>query len=205
MTVRGSQRAVTPDPSKRRDGREAEGAPLLREYGSKAHRGFESLSLRHYPPRFPPSFLEQSAHRGVVRGRTWARDASTRGRGVGRFGPRPDGTASGARGGKRGVGRVELPGESALGRMDGCGSLGALGYRLGSPAEADPGPGRRARGRRGPACGVSAPGPRGINSRPYDGPRAGPRPWSPAWWGLGGTGYRDPCCWAWSPTSYPFP
>ncbi len=25
----------------------AEGAPLLREYGSKAHRGFESLSLRH--------------------------------------------------------------------------------------------------------------------------------------------------------------
>ena len=26
----------------------AEGAPLLREYGLKAHRGFESLSLRHY-------------------------------------------------------------------------------------------------------------------------------------------------------------
>ena len=25
----------------------AEGAPLLREYGLKAHRGFESLSLRH--------------------------------------------------------------------------------------------------------------------------------------------------------------
>ena len=24
-----------------------EGAPLLRAYGSKAHRGFESLSLRH--------------------------------------------------------------------------------------------------------------------------------------------------------------
>ncbi len=31
-----------------RDGREAEGAPLLREYGSKAHRGFESLSLRQF-------------------------------------------------------------------------------------------------------------------------------------------------------------
>ena len=31
----------------RRGGRVAEGAPLLREYGSKAHRGFESLSLRH--------------------------------------------------------------------------------------------------------------------------------------------------------------
>jgi hypothetical protein len=31
----------------RRDGREAEGAPLLREYGLIAHRGFESLSLRH--------------------------------------------------------------------------------------------------------------------------------------------------------------
>ncbi len=30
-----------------RDGRVVEGAPLLREYGSKAHRGFESLSLRH--------------------------------------------------------------------------------------------------------------------------------------------------------------
>ena len=30
----------------RRDGRVVEGAPLLRAYGSKAHRGFESLSLR---------------------------------------------------------------------------------------------------------------------------------------------------------------
>src|SRR5262249_40610981 len=29
-----------------RDGRVVEGAPLLRVYGSKAHRGFESLSLR---------------------------------------------------------------------------------------------------------------------------------------------------------------
>ncbi len=29
-----------------RGGRVAEGAPLLREYGSKAHRGFESLPLR---------------------------------------------------------------------------------------------------------------------------------------------------------------
>lgn len=32
----------------RRVDREAEGAPLLREYGPKAHRGFESLTLRHY-------------------------------------------------------------------------------------------------------------------------------------------------------------
>jgi hypothetical protein len=32
---------------RRRDGRVVEGAPLLRAYGSKAHRGFESLSLRH--------------------------------------------------------------------------------------------------------------------------------------------------------------
>ena len=30
----------------RRGGRVAEGAPLLREYGLKAHRGFESLPLR---------------------------------------------------------------------------------------------------------------------------------------------------------------
>ena len=30
-----------------RDGRVVEGAPLLREYGAKLHRGFESLSLRH--------------------------------------------------------------------------------------------------------------------------------------------------------------
>ena len=34
--------------SRRRD-REAEGAPLLREYVPKAHRGFESLRLRHAP------------------------------------------------------------------------------------------------------------------------------------------------------------
>ncbi len=32
----------------RRDGRVVEGAPLLRVYGSKAHRGFESLSLRQF-------------------------------------------------------------------------------------------------------------------------------------------------------------
>ncbi|MEY2995087.1 MAG: hypothetical protein RL357_2022, partial [Pseudomonadota bacterium] len=31
---------------KRRRDREAEGAPLLREYGPKAHRGFESHRLR---------------------------------------------------------------------------------------------------------------------------------------------------------------
>ena len=30
----------------------AEGAPLLREYTSKAYRGFESLPLRHYPSKF---------------------------------------------------------------------------------------------------------------------------------------------------------
>ncbi len=33
-------------PHGRRDGRVVEGAPLLREYGTKSHRGFESLSLR---------------------------------------------------------------------------------------------------------------------------------------------------------------
>ena len=27
---------------------QVEGAPLLREYGTKSHRGFESLSLRHF-------------------------------------------------------------------------------------------------------------------------------------------------------------
>jgi hypothetical protein len=31
----------------RRGGRVVEGAPLLREYTSKAYRGFESLPLRH--------------------------------------------------------------------------------------------------------------------------------------------------------------
>ncbi len=31
----------------RRGGRVVEGAPLLREYGLIAHRGFESLPLRH--------------------------------------------------------------------------------------------------------------------------------------------------------------
>ena len=30
-----------------------EGAPLLRAYGSKAHRGFESLPLRHTARQFP--------------------------------------------------------------------------------------------------------------------------------------------------------
>ena len=33
----------------RRDGRVAEGAPLLRAYTLIAYRGFESLSLRHIP------------------------------------------------------------------------------------------------------------------------------------------------------------
>src|ERR1700678_2727394 len=36
----------------RRGGRVVEGAPLLRAYGSKAHRGFESLPLRHRAPQF---------------------------------------------------------------------------------------------------------------------------------------------------------
>ncbi len=37
----------------------AEGAPLLREYGLKAHRGFESLSLRHNIKwgRQPPIYI----------------------------------------------------------------------------------------------------------------------------------------------------
>ena len=30
----------------------AEGAPLLREYGLIAHRGFESLSLRHHVVKY---------------------------------------------------------------------------------------------------------------------------------------------------------
>ena len=35
----------------RRGGRVVEGAPLLRAYGSKAHRGFESLPLRQVKPQ----------------------------------------------------------------------------------------------------------------------------------------------------------
>ncbi len=38
----------------------AEGAPLLREYGSKAHRGFESLPLRHF------FCLTQLCHLGII-------------------------------------------------------------------------------------------------------------------------------------------
>ena len=41
-----------------------EGAPLLREYGPKAHRGFESLRLRHHPDlshRFVKDFKKQDA------------------------------------------------------------------------------------------------------------------------------------------------
>ena len=37
---------ILPLNQQRRDGRVVEGAPLLREYGTKSHRGFESLSLR---------------------------------------------------------------------------------------------------------------------------------------------------------------
>ena len=43
---RALQRAMIARP--RRVGRVVEGAPLLREYGLKAHRGFESLTLRQY-------------------------------------------------------------------------------------------------------------------------------------------------------------
>ena len=44
----------------------AEGAPLLREYGSKAHRGFESLSLRQVliSPHFG-GFLVPDSVRGM--------------------------------------------------------------------------------------------------------------------------------------------
>lgn len=38
----------------RRGGRVVEGAPLLREYTSKAYRGFESLPLRHFPLHASP-------------------------------------------------------------------------------------------------------------------------------------------------------
>ena len=72
-------RAITPfgilQPS-RRGGRAAEGAPLLREYGLIAHRGFESLPLRQTDPAVhrgrpvhagnPLRGVDQSNHR--VRG-----------------------------------------------------------------------------------------------------------------------------------------
>ncbi len=41
----------------RRGGRVVEGAPLLRAYGSKAHRGFESLPLRQ-----PDEALVEKSH-----------------------------------------------------------------------------------------------------------------------------------------------
>src|ERR1700677_5418497 len=44
----------------RRGGRVVEGAPLLRAYGSKAHRGFESLPLRHRAHQFPTFSTPQS-------------------------------------------------------------------------------------------------------------------------------------------------
>src|SRR6202522_2391371 len=44
----------------RRGGRVVEGAPLLRAYGSKAHRGFESLPLRHTANKFPSVSITQS-------------------------------------------------------------------------------------------------------------------------------------------------
>ena len=36
-----------------------EGAPLLREYGPKVHRGFESLSLRHIQVNAPVAQLDR--------------------------------------------------------------------------------------------------------------------------------------------------
>lgn len=44
--IRPTKQIIRPD---RRGGRVVEGAPLLREYTSKAYRGFESLPLRHFP------------------------------------------------------------------------------------------------------------------------------------------------------------
>ncbi len=40
----------------------AEGAPLLREYGLIAHRGFESLSLRHF------NYLTDSFKENIISG-----------------------------------------------------------------------------------------------------------------------------------------
>ncbi len=53
-----------PVPRFRRVGRAVEGAPLLREYGSKAHRGFESLTLRQIPQRGPSGPFRTSGPRG---------------------------------------------------------------------------------------------------------------------------------------------
>ena len=36
-----------------------EGAPLLREYGTKSHRGFESLSLRQFNSNAPVAQLDR--------------------------------------------------------------------------------------------------------------------------------------------------
>ena len=44
----------------------AEGAPLLREYGSKAHRGFESLSLRHKQTRPSGGFFYGRVTRQIL-------------------------------------------------------------------------------------------------------------------------------------------
>ncbi len=44
----------------RRHDREAEGAPLLREYVLKAHRGFESHCLRHILKRYVRFLLFKS-------------------------------------------------------------------------------------------------------------------------------------------------
>ena len=45
-------------PFSRRDGRVAEGAPLLREYRLNPYRGFESLSLRHILINSPAKTIE---------------------------------------------------------------------------------------------------------------------------------------------------
>ena len=42
-----------------RGGRVVEGAPLLREYGTKSHRGFESLPLRQYHQNAPVAQLDR--------------------------------------------------------------------------------------------------------------------------------------------------
>ncbi len=52
----------------------AEGAPLLREYGLKAHRGFESLSLRQKIKKaafmavflFPVGVRDENPHREAI-------------------------------------------------------------------------------------------------------------------------------------------
>jgi hypothetical protein len=53
----------------RRGGRVVEGAPLLREYTSKAYRGFESLPLRHLPSWKTPSYGKTSLEKRLLSNR----------------------------------------------------------------------------------------------------------------------------------------